>query len=95
MKYMYTSNCTTRVVIRDLKIDSRDTMIALGLMYSGTYNKPEIPGQTVCYKQEFVIRAIFHEVLYYMVEVIALFYQEICYRRVCYKSVPLLQVHFL
>ena len=30
-------------------------MIALDLMYSGTYNKTEIPGQTVCYKQEFAI----------------------------------------
>ena len=25
-----------------------------------SYNKPEIPGQTVCYKQEFVISGLFH-----------------------------------
>ena len=56
-----------------------------------SYNKPEILGQTVCYKQEFVISEQY-SMRYcstWLRSFLCYVYQEISYRRVCYKSVPL------
>ena len=48
------------------------------------YNKPEIPCQTVCYKQKFVISEQFP-----MRFCSTWLRSLLCYRGVCYKSVPL------
>ena len=56
-----------------------------------SYNKPEIPGQSVCYKQEFVISGQFpmRYCSTWLRSLLCYTYQELCYREVCYKSAPL------
>ena len=50
-----------------------------------SYNKPEIPGRTVCYKQEFVITEQFpmRYCSTWLKSLLCYVYQEICYRGAC------------